>query len=531
MDNMTLSDGGTRPSPSPCTVQQEDAITAVVRAVVEAKTTGVINNYGMEACAGSGKTSTLVAMIERLHQVDPTARVLVLAFNVDAAAQLRHRLQPLASGLVVDVFTLHAYGMRILGAASTDPIRFDPDKMLCKWQNMPGRTPASTTEWRRIRTHIDNARRLGSVPGFQERPLTLDDAVLEVMINDRHTIDQDDQIYQCLVQQLTAGETYDLVLVDEAQDLNTANISFLRTVVAPLGTRTVLCAVGDPAQAIYAFRGADPDALQRYGAAFMAQWLHLTCCFRCPRRIVFLASHLCSAIRHQPNAPVGSVRVLVTAHPWQTLLDCVSTHQKETSQINQTLFLARNNRTLLAVLGHIYQTVDCVAGIHWLSPGIARELRILVEEWMDIRLGERFKMAALAIEQHTVTATERIMHSILEMAIQFEGVERQASESPWLQWLVDVLDSDNGRRRALTVGTIHAVKGEEWPHVVIHDFNMFGKCEENGPATQDRNLLYIAITRAQQSLTFLLNKRTKHIRSHLLPIDIVHYSGELWTEA
>lgn len=514
-----------------CTLQQEEAITTVVRAVLEAKTTGVLNHYGMEACAGSGKTSTLVAMIERLHQVDPRARVLVLAFNVDAAAQLRHRLPPASSGLIVDVFTLHAYGMRILGAGSTEdrPIRFDPDKMLSKWQNMPGHTPACTSEWRRIRTHIDNTRRLGCVPSFQDRPLTLDDAVLEVMIDDRQTIDQDDQIYQCLVQQLTAAETYDLVLVDEAQDLNTANISFLRSVVAPLGTRTVLCAVGDPAQAIYAFRGADPDALQRYGATFRAQWLSLTCCFRCPRRVVFLASHLCSAIRHQHNAPVGAVRVLVAEHPWQTLLQCVQKHSA--ANHNRTLFLARNNRTLLAVLGHIYQTADCVSGIHWLSPGIARELRVLVEESVNIRLGDRLRLAGLAIEQHTATATDRIMHSILEMAIQYEGVERHASESPWLQWLVDVLDGDNGRRRALTVGTIHAVKGEEWPHVVIHDFNLFGQCEDNGPANQDRNLLYIAITRAQQSLTFLLTKRTRHVRSHLLPIDIVHYAGELWTDA
>jgi superfamily I DNA/RNA helicase len=167
-----------------------------------------------------------VAMIARLHQVDPTTRVLVLAFNVEAAAQLRHRLPPLTSGLIADVFTLHAYGMRTLSAVSMDAVQFNPDKMLCEWQNMPGHTAegaASIAEWRRIRAHIDATRRLGRVPGFHERPLTLDDAVLERMIHDHHTIDQDDQIYQCLVQQLTAGDSYDLVLVDEAQDLNTAS--------------------------------------------------------------------------------------------------------------------------------------------------------------------------------------------------------------------------------------------------------------------------------------------------------------------
>jgi DNA helicase II / ATP-dependent DNA helicase PcrA len=317
--------------------------------------------------------------------------------------------------------------------------------------------------------------------------------------------------------------------MDRYPMLNPANISFLRSVVAPPNTRTVMCAVGDPAQAIYAFRGADPDALQRYGTAFRAQWMYLTYCFRCPRRIVFLASHLCSAICYQKTAPMGSVRVLVSAHPWKTLVDCVSIHQRSATT---TLFLARNNRTVLMVLNYLYQTVDRIDGIHWLSPGIERELRTImdVHEYKDTNLGERLKLATLATERHNVTATERIIHSILQMAVQIEGMDRQMSESLWLKWLADVLDSDKHRHRALTVGTIHAVKGEEWPHVVIHDFNLFGHGEDTEPTNQDRNLLYIAITRAKESVTFLLTQRTKHVRSPLLPIDIVHYSGELWCD-
>ena len=165
------------------------------------------------------KTSTLVAMIQQLLAADPAARVLVLAFNVDAVAQLRARI-PSPS---VDVHTLHSYGMRLQITASLDPLSVDPDKVLHKWQRLRNTGSlsgvAAMAEWRRVHAHVDRIRHSGRVPVWCERPLSLDDAVMEAMMADGATIDQDDQIYQCLVQQLTLepAAIYDLILVDEAQ--------------------------------------------------------------------------------------------------------------------------------------------------------------------------------------------------------------------------------------------------------------------------------------------------------------------------
>ena len=284
----------------------------------------------------------------------------------------------------------------------------------------------------------------------------------------------------------------------------------------------MVCAVGDPTQAIYAFRGASPDALDQFGALFHAQSLHLTYCFRCPRRVVFLASQLHPNIRHQDGAPLGSVQMVVSSNPWQTLIG----HMDGTD----TLFLARNNQTLLAVLSHLYHSADSVAEVHWLSPGIARELRgLMMQSGTDATVGDLRTAAAAAVEQHNVTAIERIMLKVLDMAVRFEGCDADPTGSPWLQWLLGVLD--HGGRRGLTVATIHAVKGEEWPHVVIYDFNLFGHENRDQHSNQDRNLLYIAITRAQRTLTFLQSKRTNHIPSPLLPVDIIHYAREMWCHA
>lgn len=61
--------------------------------------------------------------------------------------------------------------------------------------------------------------------------------------------------------------------------------------------------------------------------------------------------------------------------------------------------------------------------------------------------------------------------------------------------------------------------------------NLFGHHCMDSDHPQEHNLLYIALTRSMESLTLLLNRRTKHIVSPFLPIELVHYSMEMWNES
>src|SRR5207247_10282178 len=58
---------------------------------------------------------------------------------------------------------------------------------------------------------------------------------------------------------------FDAVLVDEYQDVNTVQADIVRLLMPEGGCLTC---VGDDAQAIYGFRGADPEHLHRLGATF-----------------------------------------------------------------------------------------------------------------------------------------------------------------------------------------------------------------------------------------------------------------------
>ena len=75
--------------------------------------------------------------------------------------------------------------------------------------------------------------------------------------------------------------TYDLVVVDEAQDMTTTQLLIAQGV-----SRGRIAVVGDDRQAVYGFRGADSQALDRLKAELQAQELGLTTTYRCAQIIV-----------------------------------------------------------------------------------------------------------------------------------------------------------------------------------------------------------------------------------------------------
>jgi superfamily I DNA/RNA helicase len=76
---------------------------------------------------------------------------------------------------------------------------------------------------------------------------------------------------------------YDLIVVDECQDMNLPQLMVALGALAPSGR---MCVVGDDWQAIYGFRGAAEDGLDMMKARLQAQEIGLTVTRRCGRVIV-----------------------------------------------------------------------------------------------------------------------------------------------------------------------------------------------------------------------------------------------------
>lgn len=184
--------------------QQERAITAVVQAVSQGSSqASLLKHVVLEAVAGAGKTYTLVEMVREVRAVRPDARILMLAFNVEMARQLRDRL---TEHMDVDVCTIHAFGLRMLvddaaareSEAEPTPKRLrrgasplvDPDKGYHAWRRRVG-PDRPAREWGSVRAAVDRHRQDGEDP---PSAVAADDTVhlvLRDMVENRGVVDQE----------------------------------------------------------------------------------------------------------------------------------------------------------------------------------------------------------------------------------------------------------------------------------------------------------------------------------------------------
>jgi len=87
------------------------------------------------------------------------------------------------------------------------------------------------------------------------------------------------------------SEEYEIVLIDECQDLNPQQIAFLTCIP----TKRIVF-VGDTNQAIYGFRGSDPYAMDKIREHYNPVEYELTESFRCPTEIISTVKHIVPAI-------------------------------------------------------------------------------------------------------------------------------------------------------------------------------------------------------------------------------------------
>lgn len=95
---------------------------------------------------------------------------------------------------------------------------------------------------------------------------------------------------------------YDLIVVDECQDMNLPQLMIALGALAPAGR---LCVVGDDWQAIYGFRGAAEDGLDMMKARLQANEIGLTVTRRCGKVIVKRAQEYVSDYKSAPDAHEG----------------------------------------------------------------------------------------------------------------------------------------------------------------------------------------------------------------------------------
>lgn len=258
----------------------------------------------VEARAGTGKTTTLVCALQVLMCQQPTdakgrpitpspqqqavwdavalskgkvRSACFVAFNKSIATELQARVPK-----GTDAMTMHSMGFRAVTKAfgrldvnqyvvqdhiadilGRDIRQLKRERLtlvkateelvgLCK-MNLTGDEHGDqyVSELSRLAAHYDV-----DLNGDRREVFDLVPRVLERCKEPRGRIDYDDMIWLPVVLNLPMTR-YDLLLVDEAQDLNRCQQALAKRA----GRRLVLC--GDPKQAIYGFAGADAESMRR----------------------------------------------------------------------------------------------------------------------------------------------------------------------------------------------------------------------------------------------------------------------------
>lgn len=280
--------------------------------------------------------------------------------------------------------------------------------------------------------------------------------------------------------------TYDLVVVDEAQDMSNAQLLIAQGIC-----KGRICIVGDDRQAIYGFRGADSGSLDRLKAELHAKELGLKTTYRCGQVIVNLAAQLVPDFQAAASNPEGEVESLHTSK----MIDAVQEGDFLLSRTNAPLVLAAISLLRQGKRARIKGKdlgKSLKATVTKLAKGRAKDsLPELIGKLQAWKTREVAKMVK-AEREDKVEAITDTAEMLVELAEGSSGI-------PELLEKIEALFTDNGLGHAgvVTCSSVHRAKGLEANRVFVLADTLKTHSEE------ELNIQYVAITRAKQTLVMV----------------------------
>lgn len=253
-----------------------------------------VGSLCVEAVAGSGKTTTLIWLLETLPRGTSllAPSICFLAFNKAIAETLSLRC-PRGT----NCSTFHSLGFRALKQINpkmqvegrkvakllyrhldkNDPDFQKAQRLVSLLKSVP---PTDSLSDDHLLKQFIIAHDMDIVE--EEKVCAVVSKVFHQSVQDLDTIDFDDMLYLPVL--LNAPfDQMDWVFVDESQDTNDIQVKILSR-LGKKDTRFVF--VGDPHQAIYGFRGANSDAMDKIRTLFSCSTLPLSICYRCSQEVV-----------------------------------------------------------------------------------------------------------------------------------------------------------------------------------------------------------------------------------------------------
>lgn len=504
-------------------IDPTDEQQSIIQAVAQPKGSIMVSAY-----AGCAKSSTL-----ELAAPGIKVPALAVAFNRKITKELEKRLP---GNFTVKSFNGLGHGawMRAIGR----PIQLEERKLgkLVTQYVKDEKLALTPDQWDMLRKITSRAQVHGLVPNGQGPeglvpdndqswadvadalwlppdeaselvPMAREILVQDIALARQGIISYDDQVY-CPTLLGGAWPKYPVIFGDEAQDFSPLNQRMIQLALRP-GGRLVL--VGDPKQAIYAFRGADSNSMGNC-KLLAPEWtdLNLTLTFRCPKVIVERQQGHAPGFRAHKSNLTGRVDKFLNGDEmgqggwnWKNIQQAMDPNTRS------IFILCRNNAPLLACafklirqgIGVTMMGRDIGKGLIQLSSKISPDNNTTIVEFVGLVNDWRERELDLA----RANKREEREASIIDraeclMATVSSGDPRCTGDVRGL--LTKLFSSENS---LIQLGTIHRAKGLEADLVVHLDpwripsryAKELAKEGDMRQMIQERNLGYVGDTRTK----------------------------------
>jgi DNA helicase-2/ATP-dependent DNA helicase PcrA len=318
------------------------------------------------------------------------------------------------------------------------------------------------------------------------------------------------------------------ILIDEAQDLNPLQhrlIEHLRR-----GTEDMFM-VGDPAQAVYGFNGADPGLLIDVADRFPGiEVIRLATNHRCTPQVVEAGAHVLTTSEQTATAAISS-RADGPAVTIRAASD--ETHEAEMAMA----FLRRCDPELIrsgnvAVLARTHAQISVVRDLferHQIPimtrvDGPGSPYRASIEAAGRLSSASRLRAWAHDLLEEAEERPERSSaeREVAACVLDYLRENPMGDGLGVRTWFVTTDPLGHGKQMGVELLTFHASKGREW-HTVLVTGVETGLVPHRSASTQaaraeEARLLYVALTRARDRLWVSWSGRRGGYRRQISPL-------------
>jgi superfamily I DNA/RNA helicase len=499
-------------------------------------------NAVISAVAGSGKTTTL---LEALKLIPEDKTILFMAFNKSIAKELRERVPQRKS---IKVMTVHGFGIETIRKSIKEPsidnskyrkilkdiIQFykgKNDDVLDVYkfnkecyrfiESMANTVKNGDIDIDKFVKNVVDLSNLGRLHliDFDTKPIGVNDLnkladihsinnedgestvawyLSKLGLHYQDVVDFTDMIMFPNIMNLST-DVYDYVFIDECQDLNTCQRLLMEKAIKPDTGRFI--AVGDPKQAIYAFAGADYESYQKLKKIPNTIELPLSVTYRCAEPIVKWVKHLNPLIKHFSKNKTGVVHETFSYKDIQ----------------DGDMVLCRNTFPIVALC---IKLLSEGKKSYIIGSDIGMSLILMIEncekkteDFTMINVFSRLyhdkdKLIEKVMSNHKMIKSEAMEDSqviIMNEKIQAIEVLSEGISNPHdvIRKIKELFSND--KKSGICLSNMHKSKGLESERVfIIHQELIPSKYAKlQWQIEQERNLEYVAYTRAKTTLGFV----------------------------